>query len=199
MTTFPSIEPDNRAYDIAGDFPMVGESSWPSFSTRYRTGRASAAATSLTLSLTFLDRPQSEWLQLREHYNNQQGGSFPFELPEIVLQGQTFSLTRPDTMWRYAAPPQEQHKSGSLFDVTIQLESGDYIALLPVIIDLPTAETLAFAVAPQVSNDGIGVNVPIAETISDAQEPLVSNNGVVIQPATNTTIAATLTPSITTG
>jgi hypothetical protein len=199
MTTFPSIEPDNRAYDIAGDFPMVGESSWPSFSTRYRTGRASAAATSLTLSLTFLDRPQSEWLQLREHYNNQQGGSFPFELPEIVLQGQTFSLTRPDTMWRYAAPPQEQHKSGSLFDVTIQLESGDYIALLPVIIDLPIAETLAIAVAPQVSNDGIGVNVPIAETISNAQEPLVSNNGVVIQPATNTTIAATLTPSITTG
>jgi hypothetical protein len=199
MTIFPSIEPDTRAYNIAGDFPMAEELSWPSFSTRYRTGRASAAATSLTLSLTFLDRPQSEWLQLREHYNNQQGGSFPFELPEIVLQGQTFSLTRPDTMWRYAAPPQEQHKSGSLFDVTIQLESGDYIALLPVIIDLPTAETLAFAVAPQVSNDGIGVNVPIAETISDAQEPLVSNNGVVIQPATNTTIAATLTPSITTG
>jgi hypothetical protein len=199
MTTFPSIEPNNRAYDIAGDFPMVGESSWPSFSTRYRTGRASAAATSLTLSLTFLDRPQSEWLQLREHYNNQQGGSFPFELPEIVLQGQTFSLARPDTMWRYAAPPQEQHKSGSLFDVTIQLESGDYIALLPVIIDLPIAETLAIAVAPEFSNDGIGVNVPIAETISDAQTPVVNNDGIGVNVPIAETISNAQTPSVTTG
>jgi len=197
MTTFPAIEPNTREYDIAGDFPMVEEISWPSFSTRYRTGRASATATSLSLSLTYLDRPQAEWLELRNHYNDQQGGSIPFLLPGIILQGQLFSLVRPNTKWRYAAPPEEQHKSGSLFDVTIQLESGDYLALLPVIIDAPSSITIATAIAPSASNDGIGLNLPAVDTEAAALAPSVNFNGSAAMTPVAQTVATPLAPTVT--
>jgi hypothetical protein len=126
MTIFPAIEPNTREYDIAGDFPMVEEISWPSFSTRYRTANTRFTNTGLQLTLTYLDLEQAQWIQLRDHYNAQQGGSVPFDLPSVILQGQAFTLVRPSSKWRYLNPPQEQHRSGRLATVTVVLESTGF-------------------------------------------------------------------------
>ena len=126
MPLFPAIEPNTRDYDLAGDFPMLEELSWPSFSTRYRTGNTPSTNAGLQLTLTYLDLEQTQWIQLREHYIAQQGGLVPFALPPIILQGQAFSLVRPGSKWRYLSPPQEQHRSGGLATITVNLESTGF-------------------------------------------------------------------------
>lgn len=133
MPLFPAIEPNARSYDLVGDFPMVEEVSWPSTSTRYRTGRTPFTAVGLQMVLTYRDLTLEQKLLIREHYNQQQGGLIPFVLPPIIFQGQTFPLVPAGTRWRYLSPPEEQdRRAGGLSNITVSLEAtaADYGAVV---------------------------------------------------------------------
>jgi hypothetical protein len=133
MPLFPAIEPNTRSYDLVGDFPMVEEVSWPSTSTRYRTGRTPFTAAGLQMVLTYQDITLEQKLLIRDHYKQQQGGLIPFILPPIIFQGQTYTLIPSGTRWRYMGPPEEQdRRGGGLATITVTLEAtaADYGAVV---------------------------------------------------------------------
>ena len=129
MATFPSLEPNSRSYDITGELPMVIEQAWPSGQVRYRTGYDPLASVGMQLQLEYLDLREAQVQQLRNHYEFQQAGLVPFALPAVIFQGITGDVFPTGTQWRYTGAPSEVQKKGDRFDVTVPLESMDYIAV----------------------------------------------------------------------
>lgn len=131
MASFPAIEPNARSYGITADLPMVVESAWPSGQVRYRPGYAPTASAAMPLQLAYIDLSETQVQQIRDHYAAQQGGVVPFSLPAVIFQGISAALFPAGILWRYTEPPAEQQKAGSLFDVTVTLESMAYTAVDP--------------------------------------------------------------------
>lgn len=133
MAAFPAIEPKNRSYDLAGDFPMVAEEAWPSGSVRYATGLTPFTNTGLQLTLTYENISDTDALLLLEHYKLQQGGLIDFLLPAVIWQGHASDLVPSGTRWRYVEPVQVESRKGALANVSVVLEAMafDYGAVLP--------------------------------------------------------------------
>ena len=126
MAVFPAIEPNGRAYDIAGDFPMQSEKAWPAGFLRFRTGLTELTAANLPLDLSFLDLTEAQAASIDAHYRNQQGGTIPFTLPSITWEGHTTDIVPTGTQWRYIGPPTIERQPGGLYSATISLQSVDY-------------------------------------------------------------------------
>lgn len=121
MATFPSLEPDTRSYDF-GRYPVTTQPGWAGGMVRFRHGTTPA---NHRLRLGFVNLSAAEAKLLRDHYRGQRGGFFSFGLSATVWQGHSSQtdLVPSTTFWRYAAQPEETHKSGSLVDVTMELEA----------------------------------------------------------------------------
>jgi hypothetical protein len=142
MSTFPSIEPTRREYDL-GDFPMEEEAPWPGVGVRFRTGFDPLAVEGLTLTLTFEDLRETQMQQIRTHYDSRQGGTVPFTLPAVIWLGDSAPPVPSGTRWRYLAPPEEDQKKGGWFDVTVPLEAQGFLATVPPLPVLSIAATSA--------------------------------------------------------
>lgn len=119
MATFPSLEPDNRSFDLGG-YSLSTTSSISGTTVRFVHGDE---ITGHDLTLAFLDRSDDDLAAIREHYRGQDGGHVSFQLPAIIWQGHsTDSDVVPITgRWIYAGPPEETHKDGGIHDVAVAL------------------------------------------------------------------------------
>lgn len=121
MAAFPAIEPLRRAWSF-GSYPITRQPSSGVGSVQFRHGLQPSGH---VLTLTFEQLSQSEVDQIRAHYVGQRGGVIAFDVPPIVWRASTSSsgpINAP-LQWRYADRPQEDHKSGSLGNVSVELEA----------------------------------------------------------------------------
>jgi hypothetical protein len=120
MLTFPAMEPFRRSWGF-GQYAITEEPSWASTSVRYRHGRGSTENVSQPLTLTYVDLYDDEAQLIRDHYVAQQGGTLAFSLPAIIWRGLTAPPVPNGALWVYTGPPNEDHKSGGLYNVTVPL------------------------------------------------------------------------------
>ena len=121
MAAFPALEPAERAYSAAL-YPLSIQSGWPSGSVRFRHG---TTPTGYLLKLGYQLLTATEAGLIRTHYRGQRGGTLPFALDAAVWLGHggDTAPAATATLWRYASPPEESHRSGGLMDVAVELES----------------------------------------------------------------------------
>ncbi len=122
MADFPALRPAARRYSF-GTFPATEERGFGGGSVRFLHGATSSGNT-LELSFTVLSAAEAKLL--RDHYRGQQGGYLPFNLSADAWAGHTSQtdLVPSTTLWVYAAPPEETHLDGGLYDVTVQLAAA---------------------------------------------------------------------------
>jgi hypothetical protein len=121
MATFPALKPAARRYSM-GVFPVTEERGFGGGSIRFRHG---STAYSHSLELEFAALTQAQAKLLRDHYRTQQGGYRAFPLSSEAWAGHTSftDLVPATTVWRYAAPPEEEHGNGGYVNVTLALIS----------------------------------------------------------------------------
>jgi hypothetical protein len=121
MADFPALEPVRRAYTF-GAFPVTEETGFGGGSVRFLHGSFNAGH---ELELQFEYITADEVKLVRDHYRGQQGSLLAFQLSAAAKAGNTHidSLGATKLLWKYAGPPEESHRSGNLFDLTVVLES----------------------------------------------------------------------------
>ena len=119
MAAFPAIVPSTRRYGF-GLFPVTTETGFGGGSVRFLHGDTRYG---VNLELVYETISQAEALQIRDHYRGQNGGARSFLLPNAIWagHGDPSNIVPLGTAWVYAAEPAETHRSGLLFDVTVQL------------------------------------------------------------------------------
>jgi hypothetical protein len=119
MAAFPAIIPSTRRYGF-GLFPITTERGFGGGSVRFRHG-TTRYGVNLELGYEYLS--ESEAQTLRDHYRGQDGGHRSFLLPNAIWAGHSSpaNIVPLGTAWVYAEQPNETHRSGLLFDVTVQL------------------------------------------------------------------------------
>lgn len=111
MAYFPVIEPDSRSYDL-GRHPVVTQPGWAGGAVRFRTGPIRTGA---RLQLVFRNLSEAIANDIRTHYATQSSSAIPFGLSSTTMSD--------SRSWVYAEPPQQEHRSGNLMDVTVTLLS----------------------------------------------------------------------------
>lgn len=121
MATFPALEPLTRSYSF-GQYPVTEESAFVGGAVRFLHG---STPSSHTLTLGYSNITDAQAALLRAHYRTQQGGYLSFSLSPEAWLGHTSAtdLVPATTLWRYSSPLNETHKSGGLFDVSVELIS----------------------------------------------------------------------------
>jgi hypothetical protein len=121
MAMFPALSPSSRRYDL-GIFPVTVEPSFAGGSVRFLHGRRSSGH---TLELQYENLTQTESALIRDHYRGQQNGLLAFLLSAEVWAGNPFLpwIGVTAVVWKYAAPPEENQKSGGYVDMTVSLVS----------------------------------------------------------------------------
>jgi hypothetical protein len=119
MASFPAVRPSKRRYGF-GLFPVTTETGFGGGSVRFLHGDTRYG---VNLELGYEVITQSEAQQIRSHYRGQSGGARSFLLPDVIWAGHTNpdNIVPAGTAWVYASQPNETHRSGLLFDVTVQL------------------------------------------------------------------------------
>ena len=120
MAAFPVLEPYGRSFDF-GDFAMSEANAFGGGSMRFTH---SDEALGHGLSLEYLEISEADMTAIRDHYREQQGGYLSFILPAIIWQGHTTVTTLVPAFgrWKYTAPPEEDHRQGKLYNVTVSLQ-----------------------------------------------------------------------------
>lgn len=120
MATFPAIEPTTRSYDF-GDYAMSEANAFAGGSMRFLHADEPLGN---GLTLDYQEISQADMDTIRTHYRTQEGGYLSFELPAIVWLGHPTNTTiAPATArWKYAAPLEEEHLQGKLYNVSIPLQ-----------------------------------------------------------------------------
>ena len=119
MAAFPAITPSRRRYGF-GLFPLSSETSLGGGSVRFLHG-ASRYGIQLELGYEYLS--QAEAQTLRNHYRGQDGGTRSFLLPNVIWAGHSnpANIVPLGTPWVYGEQPNETHRHGLLFDVSVRL------------------------------------------------------------------------------
>jgi hypothetical protein len=122
MADFPAIEPEIRNYD-PGDFPLTESPAFGAMPIRFLHG---STARQLLLTLGYVYLNNTDAASIRTHYEGQVGSVVSFLLPNIIWQGHTSitDIAPTGTLWRYEGPPEEEHLSGGLFNVSVKLRSS---------------------------------------------------------------------------
>ena len=118
---FTPLEPLTRSYNF-GVFPLTNESAFPGGGIRFLHGTVSSGH-QLELGYQYLSETEAGYI--RRHYRLNQGGYKSFRLSTEAWAGHTSmtDLVPTTTRWKYAAQPQEIHRSAGLIDVTVSLVS----------------------------------------------------------------------------
>ena len=129
MTTFPAIAPASRSF-TPGDYPIIAS---VSLSGSQSIERQTTAMVGSTLRLSWPYLSQSDRVSIETHYADQQGGFYPFELPDEILSGFTASdYTITGYRWNYAAPPEIEHHCGPYYSISVELisvpDEGVYVS-----------------------------------------------------------------------
>jgi len=121
MADFPSLAPVSRRYNT-GVFPSTVETGFSGGKVIFRHGEIRSG---ITLELQYQYLTQAESKLIRDHYRVEANNLIAFRLPSIIWGGlaSAGSVTPLSTRWKYAAQPEEEHLSGSLFNVSVQLLS----------------------------------------------------------------------------
>lgn len=79
----------------------------------------------IRLTLTYDLLSQSDAQLLRSHYRQQQGGTDPFVLPSVIWSGHSNpnNITPTSTLWVWNGEAPEDHRSGILIDIPVNLLS----------------------------------------------------------------------------
>jgi hypothetical protein len=119
MASFPALRPARRRYGF-GLFPVTTESGFGGGSVRFLHGDTRYG---VNLELGYEVITQAEAQQIRNHYRGQSGGARSFLLPNIIWAGHTnpANIVPLGTSWIYASEPEETHRSGLLFDLSVKL------------------------------------------------------------------------------
>ena len=119
MALFPVIVPSIRRYGF-GLFPITTERGFGGGSVRFRHG-ATRYGVNLELGYEYLEEAEAQ--EIRDHYRGQNGGHQSFMLPHLIWAGHSdpANIVPLGTAWIYAEQPEENHRSGLLFDVTVKL------------------------------------------------------------------------------
>jgi len=120
MADFPALEPASRVY-IPGDFPQqvyVGASG-SDVKFIYGTDRVQQR---LTLGYEYLT--ESEAKQILDHFETQQGGVIPFDLPSTIWSGYTTPpVSSSDYQWRYSSAFEVNADVPLRYNLSIDLET----------------------------------------------------------------------------
>lgn len=121
MAEFPALKPVTRRYSM-GVYPVTEERGFGGGSIRFKHGTIPYGH---NLELGFIALTQAQAKLLRDHYREQQGGYISFQLSAEAWAGHASftDLVPTSTYWRYAAAPQETHRTGGYVDVSITMLS----------------------------------------------------------------------------
>jgi hypothetical protein len=119
MASFPAVRPSKRRYGF-GLFPVTTESSFGGGSVRFLHGNTRYG---VNLELIYETIGQVRAQEIRNHYRGQQGGARSFLLPNAIWAGHSSptNIVPAGTAWIYASEPEETHRSGLLFDLSVKL------------------------------------------------------------------------------
>jgi len=119
MASFPAIRPSQRRYGF-GLFPVTAESGFNGGSVRFLHG-TSRYGIELELGYEYLSEVEAQLI--RDHYRSRDGGHRSFMLPNLIWAGHSdpANIVPLGTSWVYASEPEETHRSGLLFDVSVKL------------------------------------------------------------------------------
>jgi hypothetical protein len=120
MATFPSITPNTRVFSL-GNYPQQEYSGISGGSVRFLYG-AKRIGQKLTFSYSSIT--ETETNAIYDHYDEQQGGLIPFDLPAVIWAGYSnIPVSAVDYQWRYASTPAIEPTITGRFSLTIELES----------------------------------------------------------------------------
>lgn len=121
MANFPQLEPLNRSYDLGAHIvsTVAGQNG---DATQFLH---SAHAADVTIALDFQALSSAQVQLIRDHYTGQRGTALPFEIVAEQWRTHTslYDIVLPAMSYRYAGPPTETPRDGSLFDVSLSLVS----------------------------------------------------------------------------
>jgi hypothetical protein len=122
MTTFPTIRPNNIAFDMGrSNISEVDTFAGP---VRFRH---SQRINGHTLRMTYNGLSQSQVDAIRTHYFQNQGTHGYFDVPGSLWGG--LSVVDEDAIYRYTQPPEEQH-TGLHYNVSVALRIIDGTTLV---------------------------------------------------------------------
>lgn len=120
MATFPSITPNSRVFTL-GNPPQAEYSGVDGGSVRFLYGTKHIG---FTLTFSYTSISEAETNSIYDHYDGQQGGLLPFDLPAAIWAGySSIPVSSVDYQWRYASPPAITPNVTGRFSLTIELES----------------------------------------------------------------------------
>jgi hypothetical protein len=125
MTTFPTIRPNNIAFDMGRS--NVSEVDTFAGPVRFRH---SQRVNGHTLRMTYNGLSQSQVDAIRTHYFQNQGTHGFFDVPDVLWGGLT--VVDANSVYRYTQPPEEQH-TGLHYNVSIALRIIDGVTLLYIL------------------------------------------------------------------
>ena len=120
MATFPAITPNTRMFSL-GNYPQSEYVGTSGGSVRFLHGDKRFGQM-LTFIYTSLN--ESQLFLIYEHFNGQEEGLIPFDLPNAIWAGySSIPVSALEYQWRYASSPSVQPEAIDRFSVTIDLES----------------------------------------------------------------------------
>lgn len=121
MAQFPALQPVSRRYSM-GLYPVTTETGFGGGNVRFLHG---SIASGHSLELGFENLTQTEAGSIRTHYRGQDGSHQAFALSTQAWAGHSSmtDLVPSTTLWCYASPPEETHKSGGFVDMSVSLRS----------------------------------------------------------------------------
>lgn len=124
MATFPTLTPSSRKF-TPGRHPHSEIFGLGGTQTRVRT---SNVLLDQRLRLTFVALTEAQMLDIRTHYNTQQGQFIPFEIPASLLSGMAVpaSFTPTGYSWIYAGSPEVENIGLQRYTVTVELVTIPY-------------------------------------------------------------------------
>lgn len=114
MATFPALIPNSISFDMGS----LNVSEAQTQSLVPKRFRHSLRTTNYTLNLNYVGLSQAQIDSLREHFYTQNGTHNYFNVPSSLWGG--LSVVSTGALYRYAAPPQEEHL-GLYYNATVQL------------------------------------------------------------------------------
>lgn len=180
MATFPALEPLTRSYR-QGRYAVTQQAMFAADAVRFLH---SPRPFGYQLNLTYVYLTAAEAQLIRDHWRTQAGTFEPFTLSPEVMRGHgSYALVPELKRWRYLSPPEEEHLTGSLVNMTVALETVEGVWVLGAGLSLTVAIVAGAASAQAAPLEQI---ITVAITAGAAS-------------ADATALAATITTAITAG
>lgn len=165
MAVFPALEPATRSYR-QGRYSVTRQGVFGADAVRFLHD---ARPFGYVLQLGYAYLTAAEAQLIRDHWRTQGGGFEPFTLsPEVMAGHGTYDLVPATRRWRYTAPPEEQHLTGSLVNVSVELETVTGVWVLGAGFTI-TASIVTGAASAQAAAATLTVTTTLEAGAADAE------------------------------